>query len=306
MEANIVHCIWLFCHKYLTYGILSRYKARLVPNGSMQLEGIDVDETFSLVVKSGTIRTNLSLATSRQWPVDQLDVKNEFLHGDLSKTIYMHQPPRFQDVCTSKLCFVIADYCFIASVVFYDLSRILGRAHMVNCNPRPTLVDTESKLGDDGDPVFDPTLQRSLAGALQILRYVRGTLDHGLQLFSSFTTFLVSYLDVDWTGFPTTRRLTSGYCVFIRNNLLSWSSKRQPMLSRSSDEVEYHGVANDVAEIWWLRNLLCELHIPLSCATHVYCDNVSAVYLSSNPVQHQHMKYIEIDIRFVRDLVAAG
>ncbi|GKB99342.1 ribonuclease H-like domain-containing protein [Tanacetum coccineum] len=68
-DANIVHCMWLFRHKYLPDDILSRYKARLVANGSMQLEGIDVDETFSPVVKPSTIRTVLSLATSQHWHV---------------------------------------------------------------------------------------------------------------------------------------------------------------------------------------------------------------------------------------------
>ncbi|GJV27335.1 ribonuclease H-like domain-containing protein [Tanacetum coccineum] len=202
-----------------------------------------------------------------------------------------------------------------------------------------TPVNTESKLGDDGDPVSDPTLYRSLAGSLQyltftrpdisfavqqvclymhdhrephfsalkrVLRYVRGTLDYGLQLFSFFTTDLVAYSNADWAGCPTTRRSTLGYCVFLGNNLVSWSSKRQPTLSRSSAEVEYRGVANAVAEAYWLRNLLRKLHIPLSSATLVYCDNASALYLSSNPVQHQRTKHIEIDTHFVRDLVAAG
>nr|GFA03379.1 ribonuclease H-like domain-containing protein [Tanacetum cinerariifolium] len=95
-----------------------------------------------------------------------------------------------------------------------------------------------------------------------------------------------------------------GYCVFLGNNLLSWSSKRQPTLSHSSAEAEYRGVANAVAETCSIRNLLCELHTPLSSATIVHCDNVSAVYLSS--VQHQHTKHIEIDIHFVRDLVTTG
>ncbi|GJU44909.1 ribonuclease H-like domain-containing protein [Tanacetum coccineum] len=90
------------------------------------------------------------------------------------------------------------------------------------------------------------------------------------------------------------------------NNLLSWSSKRQHTLSRSSAEAEYRGVANDVAETAWLRNLLRELHTPLVTATLLYCDNVSVVYLSANPIQHQRTKHIEIDIHFVRDIATAG
>ncbi|GKA22790.1 ribonuclease H-like domain-containing protein [Tanacetum coccineum] len=237
-------------------GTLSRYKARLVANGSTQLEGVDVDETFSLVVKLGLF---------------------------LSKKKYAIE--------------------------------ILEKAHMVSCKPSRTPVDSESKLGVDGDPVSDRTLYRSLVGSLKyltftrsdifyavqhvclhmhdpqephlyalkrILRYVQGTLNYGLQLFSSSTTDLVAYSFADWVGCPTTRRSTSG------------------------NEAEYRGVANDVAETCWLRNLLRELHTPLSSATLVYCDNVSVVYFSSNPVQHQRTKHIEIDIHFVRDLVAAG
>ncbi|GKD80842.1 ribonuclease H-like domain-containing protein, partial [Tanacetum coccineum] len=135
------------------------------------------------------------------------------------------------------------------------------------------------------------------------LWYVRGTLDYGLQLFSSSTTNLVAYSNVDWASCPNTRRSTSGYYIFLGNNLLSWSSKRQLTLSHSSAEAEYRSVANAIAETCWLRNLLRELHTPLSSATLVYCDNITAVYLSSNLVQHQHTKHIEIDIHFVQDLV---
>ncbi|XP_021771433.1 uncharacterized protein LOC110735520 [Chenopodium quinoa] len=103
-----------------------------------------------------------------------------------------------------------------------------------------------------------------------------------------------------------TRAATSGYCVFLGDNLISWSAKWQPTLLRSSAEAEYRGMANVVAESCWLRNLLLELRRPIHKATVVYCDNVSAVYLSGNPVQHQQTKHIEMDIHFVREKVSKG
>jgi hypothetical protein len=78
------------------------------------------------------------------------------------------------------------------------------------------------------------------------------------------------------------------------------------VVSRSSAEAKYRAVANGVAEASWLQQLLAELHSPLAKSTLVYCDNVSAVYLSTKPVQHQRTKHVEIDLHFVRDRVAIG
>nr|GEX70853.1 ribonuclease H-like domain-containing protein [Tanacetum cinerariifolium] len=158
----------------------------------------------------------------------------------------------------------------------------------------------------------DPTLYHSLVGALQYLTftrpdlfyavqkvclymhdprdlhftalkrifcYVRGSLDYGLQLHVSSTTSLVHILML----------------IGLAGLLLI-----------GPHPAEYRGVANVVAEIAWIRNLLCELHTPLFTATLVYCDNVSAIYMSVNPVQHQRTKHIEIDIHFIRDFVASG
>jgi hypothetical protein len=97
-----------------------------------------------------------------------------------------------------------------------------------------------------------------------------------------------------------------GYATFLGDNLISWSSKRQNTVSRSSAEAEYRTVANAVAETTRLHQLLLELHAPLRRATLVYCDNISAVYMTSNPVQHQHTKHIEIDLHFVKERVATG
>ncbi|GKE05580.1 ribonuclease H-like domain-containing protein [Tanacetum coccineum] len=254
-------------------GSFERYKARLVGDGRSQQVGVDCDETFSPVVKPATIRTILSLAVSKSWPIHQLDVKNAFLHG---VTLWL-------EASTPCLGLFLSQSQYV--------SDILERAGMSSCKYSSTLVDTKAKLSaNSGNPYSDPTHYRSLAGALQyltftrlnisygvqqtclhmhdprkeymtalkrILRYVQGTLHYGLHLYKSPSSALVSYTDTDWGGCPDTRRSTSRYCVYLGDNLISWSSKRQPMLSCSSAEAEYRRVANVVA-----RGEVCVLHVP--------------------------------------------
>ncbi|KAI3509252.1 hypothetical protein L1887_24388 [Cichorium endivia] len=188
--------------------------------------------------------------------------------------------------------------------------EILERANMSNCNPCRTPADPQSKLDSTGPSqiclfMHDPR-EPHLHALKRILRYILGTLDYGLQLHPSSTTGLIAYSDADWGGCPVSRRSTR---VTV-STLAITSSHGHPSTNRPfldpAPEAEYRGVANAVAETCWLRNLLRELHCPLSKAIIVYCDNVSAVYLSTNPVQHQRTKHIEIDIHFVRDKVATG
>ncbi|GJU89514.1 ribonuclease H-like domain-containing protein [Tanacetum coccineum] len=160
-------------------------------------------------------------------------------------------------------------------------------------------------LGPDGPPVDEPALYRSLTGSLQYLTFTRPELSYVVQQLCLFMhdprePHLVALKRV----LRYVRGITDLGLQF--DNLLSWSSKRQHTLSRSSAEAEYRGVTNVIAETAWIRNLLRELQAPLFTATLVYCDNVSAVYMSANPVQHQRTKHIEIDIHFVRDKVATG
>jgi hypothetical protein len=132
-----------------------------------------------------------------------------------------------------------------------------------------------------------------------ILHYLQGTLDYSILLHYLSSSSLIVYMNVDWAGCPDTRHSTSGYAVFLGDNLLSWSAKQQTVISRSSAEAEYRTITNGVAEATWLCQLLHELQTPPSRCTLIYCDTICVVYLSTNPVQHQRTKHVEIDLHFV-------
>ena len=98
----------------------------------------------------------------------------------------------------------------------------------------------------------------------------------------------------------------AGYCVYLGNSLISWASRKQKVVSRSSTESEYRALADGAAEIRWIHSLLTELGLTVKQPSLIWCDNVSAKALSANPVQHARSKHIEIDLHFVRDMVLSG
>ncbi|XP_066354639.1 uncharacterized mitochondrial protein AtMg00810-like [Miscanthus floridulus] len=171
---------------------------------------------------------------------------------------------------------------------------------MAQCKAASMPIDANDKLPSDGPAITDATSYGSSAGALQyltitrpdltfavqqaclymhdprqqhlaqlkwILQYVRGRTSHGLLLRASPTLDVTAYSDAYWASCPETRRSTLGFCVFLGDALVSWSSKRQPTVSRSSVEAEYRTVANAAVECIWLRQLLSELHFPILKAT---------------------------------------
>lgn len=142
--------------------------------------------------------------------------------------------------------------------------------------------------------------------ALRLLRYIKGTPGQGLLLPADNQLKLTAFCDSDWAGCRETRRSISGFCVFLGTSLVSWKSKKQTNVSRSSAEAEYRAMANTCLELTWLRYIMRDLRVPLSNPSVLYCDNQAALHIAANPVFHERTKHIEIDCHIVREKVQAG
>ncbi|XP_021802654.1 uncharacterized protein LOC110746726 [Prunus avium] len=111
---------------------------------------------------------------------------------------------------------------------------------------------------------------------------------------------LEGYTNADYAGNITDRRSTSGYFTFVGGNLVTCRSKKQNVVSRSSAESEYRGIAQGVCEILWLRWLLAEIGFRPDAATKLYCDNHSAFEIANILVQHDRTKHVEVDRHFIK------
>jgi hypothetical protein len=211
---------------------------------------------------------------------------------------------------------------------------LLAETGMLECRPASTLIEQNHGLiADSGDPVDKGRYQR-LVGRLiylshtrpdiayavsivsrymhdprsghldvvnRILRYLKGCPGKGI-LFSNHGHLRVEgYTDADWAGCLDDRRSTSGYCMFVGGNLVSWRSKKQSVVARSTAEAEFRAMASALCELMWLKILLAELRLWDDTPLQLYCDNQATINLINNPVYHDRTKHVGIDRHFIKE-----
>ncbi|XP_019160488.1 PREDICTED: uncharacterized protein LOC109157062 [Ipomoea nil] len=231
-------------------------------------------------------------------------------------------------------------HTFLLSIGFQRyMQDILKRAGMTAYKSLSTPISTSKSIAIDATPYDDPTQYRSLAGALQyltitrpdlsfavnqlcqhmhaptathweqlkrVLRYVKGTVNFGLQVRKSSSREIHAFSDSDWAGCSEDRKSTSGFAVFLGSNLVSWVCKKQRTIARSYIEAEYKALADACAEVIWIMSLLREICVTGISVPKLWCDNLGATYMCANPIFHARTKHVEIDYHFVRDKVITG
>ena len=217
---------------------------------------------------------------------------------------------------------------------------ILEETGMLDCKPIDTPMDPNVKLvPGQGEPLKDSERYRRLVGRLnyltltrpdisfavsvvsqflqapcndhwdaviRILRYLKGAPAQGLLYEDKGSNQIIGYSDADWAGSPSDRRSTSGYCIMIGGNLISWKSKKQEVVARSSAEAEYRAMALATCELIWIKQLLQELRWKDVRSMRLICDNQAALHIASNPVFHERTKHIEVDCHFIRQKIESG
>jgi hypothetical protein len=216
---------------------------------------------------------------------------------------------------------------------------LLHQTNMSSCKPASTPLATDQKLlAHVGEPLgAEDTRYRSVVGALQyltitrpdlsyavnkvcqylhapttkhwttvkrILRFIKKTLGYGLAFQKSKIKLISAFSGPEWVGSIDDRRSIGGFAIFFGPNLIAWSAKEQPTISRSSTEVEYKSMANAAAKIAWVQSLLRELGVLEDDKPGLWCDNLGATYLSANPIFHGRVKHVVIDYHFVHERVA--
>uniref|UniRef100_A0A2N9GVI4 Integrase catalytic domain-containing protein n=1 Tax=Fagus sylvatica TaxID=28930 RepID=A0A2N9GVI4_FAGSY len=283
---SAIGCKWVYKIKTRSDGTVDRYKARLVAKGFTQEYGIDYEETFAPVARLSSVRTLIAVSASRHWPLFQMDVKNAFLNGELTEEVYMQLPPGFSQPPG------------FSHKGIQDLKRFLGQHfEMKDLGPLSYFLGLE--VSSSSDASWESCLSHC----------TRPDISYAVHIVSQF---MAAPRSLHYAAVlrilrgPTDRRSTTGYCFLLGDSLISWRSKKQSVVARSSTEAEYRALADTTAELLWLRWLLQDLGIDCSTAVPIHCDNQSAIQIAHNDVFHERTKHIEIDCHFVRHHLLQG
>ncbi|GMI70037.1 cysteine-rich RLK (RECEPTOR-like protein kinase) 8 [Hibiscus trionum] len=190
--------------------------------------------------------------------------------------------------------------------------EVLKKFKMLDCNPVNTPMECGVKLSKP-DILFavgvvsrymEAPTSTHIKAAKRILRYLKGTIDFGLFYSSSHDFQLMGFCDSDFAGDIDDRKSTSGFLFFLGDCCISWSSKKQPIVTLSTCEVEYVASISCTCHAIWLKRLVKELHLPQEWPTKICIDNKSAQALAKNPVFHDRSKHIDTRYHFIRDHIA--
>ena len=169
-------------------------------------------------------------------------------------------------------------------------------------NTRPDIVHAVSVVSRF---MSDPS-NHHFAAVKRILRYIQGTKGYGIRYTQEKEAQLVGYTDSDWAGAIDDRKSTSGHVFFLGSKVISWSSKKQSTVALSTAEAEYISATSAACEAVWIRRILADLHQEQNTPTNLYCDNMSTIAMTKNPVFHSRSKHIELRHHFIRKLVEDG
>ncbi|CAM8978933.1 unnamed protein product [Rhodiola kirilowii] len=145
--------------------------------------------------------------------------------------------------------------------------------------------------------------KKHMDAAMRVLRFLTTTIGQGLFLPAKNDFKLKAYCDADWGGCQMTIHSCTGYFIFLGGAPISWRSKKQSVVSRSSAEAKYRAMATTISEILWLRWLLKDMEATQTMPTSLFCDNQAACRIANNPIFYERTNHVEMDCYFVRERV---
>ncbi|GJZ89374.1 EXORDIUM-like protein [Tanacetum coccineum] len=268
---------WVFRIKFKADGDIERFKARLVAKGFTQKEGIDYKETFAHVAKIVLSYANTSLFTLTK-VCRCYNLKPSTIPLDPLKNLNLTDGEALPD---PSLYRKLVGKLIYLTITRPDVSFAAQALSQFSHQPTTTHMDD----------------------LYRVLMYIKLCLGQGLYFPREKNFSLYAYCDNDWASCPITRRSVAGSSIFLGPCLISWSSKKQLVFSRSSTKAEYRALADCTCEITWLQCLFRDLQVHTATPILIYCNNESIIALASNLVHHARTKHIEIDYHFVRDKI---